>query len=95
MLVLLAGWLLFGLVVFLVSHLIYSTLRYCTVLYCTVLYCTVLTYPTLSTGEQAAPLPTVSVSPPGDAVPVQGADQDSVQFVQVTHDYSHQLSTGI
>ena len=63
-----------------------------TVLYCTVLYCTVLTYPTLSTGEQAAPLPTLSVSPPGDAVPVQGPDQDSVQFVQVTHDYSHQLS---
>ena len=37
-LVLLACWLLFGRVVFLVSHLIYSTLRYCTVLYCTVLY---------------------------------------------------------
>ena len=54
-----------------------------TVLYCIVLYCTVLTYPTPSTGDQAAPLPTVSVSPPGDAVPVQGGDQDSVQFVQV------------
>ena len=56
---------------------------YCTALYCTVLYCTVLTYPTPSTGDHAAPLPTVSVSPPGDAVPVQGGDQDSVQFVQV------------
>ena len=47
------------------------------------MYCTALTYPTPSTGDQAAPLPTVSVSPPGDAVPVQGGDQDSVQFVQV------------
>jgi len=65
-LVLLVGWLMFGAVIFLVSHLIYSTLN----------------TGQDTVGSVSASIPTLSVSPPSCQFPVEGNDPDCVRFIQ-------------
>ena len=79
-LVLLAGWLLFGAVIFLVSHLIYSTLN----------------TSSDTTDSSSSAIPSLSVSPPSEIPPVTGSDPAAVQFTQVWDEqFIHSLSSWI
>ena len=66
-LVLLVGWVMFGAVIFLVSHLIYSTLN---------------TEAGSPSSSLSSSIPSLSVSPPCDIPPVLGQDQHSVKYIQ-------------